>query len=51
MIYIVAIFMVTMKVGSWFPNMTNKVREKNYVDLVFHMKYLYAYVDINTNIT
>ena len=27
--------MVTMQVGFQFPNMTNKVREKKRVDLVF----------------
>ena len=34
MIYIVTIFMVTMQGGSYFPNITNKVKKKS-LDLVF----------------
>ena len=29
-IYIVTIFMVTIQVGSYFPNMTNKVKKKKF---------------------
>ena len=34
MIYIVTIFMVTMQVGSQFPNKTNKVKKKTCVTCV-----------------
>ena len=28
MIYIITIFMVTMQVGSYFPNITNKLKKE-----------------------
>ena len=34
------IFMVTMQVGSYFPNITNKVKKKKCVELVFCSKFL-----------
>ena len=41
MIYILTIFMVTMQVGSQFPNITYRLKKKKCVDLVFRTEILY----------